>query len=106
MRLYEILMSLLKQVTKDLHLRENKNCDASMKDPFEEFCKQHDSHHLTPQLKIYPHAKNGKEEEKTMNKILREDWRSFLAQVQPKNITSIYKFIRKRDGREPRTYTF
>ena len=104
-RLHALMNSLLKSVTKDLYLRKKRKGANDMKDPFKNFCKQHRHHHLLTQLRIYHHAGNKNEEESVMNKIIREDWRSYLAKTKPNNITGIYKYIRKRDGREPRTYT-
>ena len=104
-RLHAMIRSLLWQVTEDLYTRKKgKQNNNKMVNLFEQFCLQHKSHHLLPELKRCHDCKDNAAEELLMSKILREDWRSYLAKIRPNNITGIYKYIRKKDGRENHTF--
>ena len=99
-----MLKSLLELVTEDLYTRKKAQPMEGMKDPFEQFRRQHKNHHLITELRTQHQENNKGAGEIIMSRILREDWRGYLAAVQPSNITAIYKYVRKRDGREPCTF--
>ena len=103
-RIYEMLLKHTNQVVGDLYTRKKSRKQERAADLFAQFCKQHAKHPKITELEIYHHAKNVKAEEQLMNSILREEWRGYLARVKPCNTTGIYKYIRKKDGRESGTF--
>ena len=58
--------------------------------------------------KFPPTRRGGHREEMfRLARIIKADgWRQFLGREHPDNLTAIYKYIEKADGRKPKTYSF
>ena len=107
-RLYDGINLAIPATMNDLFTRKPRDREKTpeLKDPFTVFCKKNHRHPKVTELKIVRASGNHPEEERLIKKIQRDGWQRYLATMSPGNTTSLYRLLRKKDGRESKTFTY
>ena len=107
-RIHTLIQQTKKEALRDLFTRKtlkNRKTPA-IQDPFERFCRLNKGHPKLTELKIVRASGNHVEEGRLLGHIQRDGWHRFLATISPGNTTGLYKLLRKKDGREPKTFRY
>ena len=101
-----VLKRTLYEVTKDLFTKKRKGKPQRLVDPFKLVCEQHWGHPKIEELQKYHKENDAEAEARLTATILREAWQKYLAKTKPTDITGIYKYIRKKDGRDSQSFRY
>ena len=87
------------------HYKRNTSATAPLT-PFEIFCKKHLSDPEYPLL-IRSHIEgNDLLKRRTITNMVRRQWRTYLSKVRPSNVSALFSYLAKQEGRKPRSDRF
>ena len=98
-RLYAGITRAINEVFQDCF--RNKGGASKQIDPFRAFCKYHSRH--KDMKKLEAARKEGDKETffSLLHDIAGEGWRTFLSKMRVSDLTQLFRYIEKRDGRQP-----
>ena len=103
--LHMMVVAVLAAQLRDHYSHKKRGSDPE-EDPFTNFCRKNRHHKLLGQL-LTARVKGQKEKFATLLRRIKSDsWKGFLAKIQPAEISKIYKFMQKADGRKPKVFRY
>ena len=105
-RLWDFLSSPLERVFAKHYTRRGGTKRKKQTDVWKQFFRHHASHDQTNRLKFAYNRGNRQEMRRLARIIKAAGWRRYLNGVRAANLTAIYKYIEKTDGRKPKVFTY
>ena len=103
-RYYSILLEAIQEALADDY-RKTK-APRERRRPYQTFCKQHIRHPDIPQLIKAMEDGSYEEAEHLTRNINREHWKEFLASTTTSDISGMYDYLAKAEGRKPKNYRY
>ena len=103
-RYYTILLESMQEALADYFWKTK--APRERKRPYETFCEKHVRHPDIPQLIKAIDAGEYEEAEHLTRSINREHWKEYLASAKISDISGMYDYLAKAEGRKPQSYRF
>ena len=100
--LLKLINQGLQKTFKDCKRKSTETQPAPERSPFHQFCQRHRQHQDYPMLINAAQKADAQQASKIMTCMSRDGWREHLSRTHPSDISALFRYLAKEDGRKPR----